>query len=265
MVNIASTILMNHCAMRYSLLVFLLLGLFTLSASAQPESLLNRADSLFSNYQEKAALEAYNKVLQEDSDNLEALWRTSLLYSRIGNQLNSEDQKTEYYNFAKQRAEQALQEDSTNSQANFVMSVAMGRMALIVGARERVAASRDIKKYAERALRADSTNAGAWHVLGRWNMEISDLNFAERLAANVLFGGIPEGASNENAVEYIQRAIELNPNFALYYYDLAKAYEALGQEQQAIETCKEGLAQPTLAPGDDEVKQDCRDLIDDLQ
>lgn len=251
--------------MKYSFLFLLMFTFFANPAFSQTSEQLQRADSLFKNYQEEAALEAYNQVLQEDPDNLSALWHSSLLYSRIGNRLEDEEQEKKYYNLARDRAERALNEDSTDSQANFVMAVAMGRMALIVGSRERVAASRDIKKYAERALEADSSNAGAWHVLGRWNLEISDLNFAERLAANVLFGGIPEGASVEKAVEYIQKAIDLNPDFILYYYDLAKAYERLDQEEQAISTCQQALELPTRAPGDDNVKDDCRELINDLQ
>lgn len=232
---------------------------------AQTISGLTEADSLFKNYEQQRALEAYNEVLQDDPENFSALWHSSLLYSRLGNEFDEEDQKKEYFTKAKERAQRALEVDPLHTQSNFVMAVAMGRKALIVGAKERVAASRDIKKYAERSLEADSSNAGAWHVLGRWNYEISDLNFAERLAANVLFGGIPEGASNEKAAEYMERAISLNPEMVLYYYDLAKVYEELDQEDQAIATCREALQKPSHAPDDDKVKSDCRDLIEDLQ
>lgn len=237
----------------------------TAAVQAQVQQPGERADSLFAHYQQKEALQVYNQILKRDPDNLNALWRSSLLYSRLGNRLEDDQKKREYFNMARQRAERALEVDPNSSQANFAMAVAMGRMALIVGARERVAASRDIKKYAERALQADSSNAGAWHVLGRWNYEISNLNFAERLAANVLFGGIPEGASVEKAVEYINRAIELNPDYVLYYYDLARAYNQLGQEQEAIEACRRGLSQPTHTPDDAQAKEDCRALIEDLE
>ena len=242
------------------LVLFVARGLF-----AQAPDGLAHADSLFDNYQEKESLAAYNEVLDENPNNLSALWHASLLYSRIGNRLDDDDEMKMYYNNAKDLAQRALAVDSTSADANFVMAVAMGRMALIVGSRERVAASRDIKKYADRALEADSTNAGAWHVLGRWNYEISNLNFAERLAANVLFGGIPEGASTEKAVEYINKAIALNPKFVLYYYDLAKAYEELGEDEQAVEACKTGLEKSTLLPGDEIIHEDCRELIDDLE
>lgn len=249
---------------RLSLALFIFIFISDVGFS-QTSAEMARADSLFENYHQQEALDAYNQILEDDPKNLSALWHSSLLYSRLGNEFDDEDQQKEYFNKAKARAERALEVDPLHTQSNFVMAVAMGRMALIVGAKERVAASRDIKKYAERSLEADSSNAGAWHVLGRWNYEISDLNFAERLAANVLFGGIPEGASNEKAAEYIERAIELNPDMLLYYYDLAKVYDELGQEEQAVATCREALEMPSRAPEDDDTKEDCRELIDDLE
>lgn len=224
-----------------------------------------RADSLYEAFEEKQALELYNQILEEQPDHYEALWRSSFLYSRIGNRFEDEDDQEEYFNRGIELAERALKVDSTDTQSNFVMSVAMGRKALISGARDRVAASRDIKKYADRTLKYDSTHAGAWHVLGRWNYKIANLSWMERAAANTLFGGIPGDASNEKAAEYIEKAIDLNDSNLLYYYDLATVYEEMGQDQQAINTCKSALDMPNLTPDDEGIKEDCRELIKDLQ
>jgi len=238
---------------------------FLALAQTGSSSLEQRADSLYDAYAEKQALDLYQQILDEQSGNYKALWRTSFLYSRIGNRLESKDRQKEYYNQAINYAERALTVDSTDTQSNFVMAVAMGRKALISGARERVAASRAIKKYADRAIKFDSTNAGAWHVLGRWNFKIANLSWIERAAANTLFGGIPGNATNAKAEEYIQKAISYNDNYVLYYYDLATVYEKMGQDQQAISACKKALTLPNLTPDDDDLKQDCRDLMEDLQ
>jgi|AntRauTorcE11898_2_1112593.scaffolds.fasta_scaffold07198_2 tetratricopeptide (TPR) repeat protein len=251
--------------MRYSFAAFILIFSVAFSAAAQSSTEMARADSLFQNYHEKEALVLYNDILDENPQNFKALWRSSLLYARIGNRLKDSDEKEDFFINANKRADRALQVDPTHTQSNLVKSIAMGQMALIGGTRDRVAATRDIKKYAERSLKADSTNPGPWHVLGIWNYEVSDLNFAERMAANVLFGGIPDGASLENAVNYIEKAIELNPDFLLYYYDLARSYKEMGKDSQAIASCQKALQKPTVAPDDDKIKQDCRELIDDLK
>lgn len=234
-------------------------------AQTSSSSLEQRADSLYEAYEEKQALDLYQQILEEHPKNFKALWRTSFLYSRIGNRLKGEDNQKEYYNKAIDYARRALAVDSTHTQSNFVMAVAKGRKALISGARERVAASRAIKKYADRAIKYDSTNAGAWHVLGRWNFKVANLSWIERAAANTLFGGIPGNATNAKAKEYIQKAISYSDDYVLYYYDLATVYKEMGQDQQAINACQKALELPSLTPDDAAIKQDCRELIEDLQ
>lgn len=222
-----------------------------------------RADSLYEDYQEEEALELYQQVLAESPQSYQALWRSSFLYSRLGNRQEGKNAQKKYYDKAIDLAERALAVDSTHTQSNFVMSVAMGRKALISGSREKVSASRAIKKYADRAIKYDSTNAGAWHVLGRWHFKVANLSWLERAAANTLFGGIPD-ASNEKAAEYIQKAITLDEQYVLYYYDLARVYRELGRDVQAIETCQQAIELPVLVPGDIKIKKQCEELIEDL-
>lgn len=235
-----------------------------LFAQEDISTLEHKADSLYDKHQDKQALQLYEQILEEEPEHYQALWRTSFLYSRIGNRFEEKDDQKEYFNKAIDIAEQALEVDSTDTQSNFVMAVAMGRKAIISGARERVAASRAIKKYADRAIKYDSTNAGAWHVLGRWNFKVANLSWIERAAANTLFGGLPGDASTEKAAEYIEKAISLNDEYVLYYFDLAKVYEEMNKDQQAIRTCRQALELPNLTPDDQEIKNDCRKLIDDL-
>lgn len=255
--------------MKNSLILFaVFIFVFQCKVVAQQQnedSLAVKADSLYEAYAEEAALNAYEKILEKDPDDYKALWRASFLYSRIGNRKEGEERQKEYYNEAIDLAEQALEADSTNAQSHFVMSVAMGRKALIAGARDRVAASRDIKKHVDRTLAYDSTHAGAWHVLGRWHFKVANLSFVERLAANTLFGGIPGDASNQKAAQSIEQAIELNDRYVLYYHDLAMVYDEMGEEQKAIAACREALELQNLTPDDPALKKECREWIDDWQ
>lgn len=226
-------------------------------------SLASEADSLYNAFEEKEALKAYEKILNRDPEDYRALWRASFLYSRIGNRKGEKETQKEYYSKAQQLAKRALEVDSTDAQSHFVMSVAMGRKALIASARDRVAASRDIKKHVDRALAFDSTHAGAWHVLGRWHFKVANLNFVERLAANTLFGGIPGDATNETAAKAIRRAIELNDNYVLYYHDLAMVYNEMGKQKEAMEACQNALGLENLTPDDMRLKNECRNWLED--
>jgi len=234
-----------------------------LAQQGNGSSLASEADSLYDAFEEKEALNAYEKILNRDSDNYRALWRASFLYSRIGNRKGEKETQKEYYGKAQELARKALEVDSTDAQSHFVMSVAMGRKALIASARERVAASRDIKKHVDRALAYDSTHAGAWHVLGRWHFKVANLNFVERLAANALFGGIPGEATNETAAKAIRKAIELNDNYVLYFHDLAMVHDEMGKQKEAIEACRSALSLENLTPDDTRLKSECRNWLED--
>ena len=249
-------------------MIFIILFSILSSAEAQQSTLKpleQKADSLFEQLQEKEALQAYERLLEEDPDNFEALWKASLLYSRVGFRLEDEDDQRKYYEKAKSLAEKALAMDSTHTQSHFVMSVALGREALISSPRDRLRAAKAIKKHADRSLRADSTNPGAWHVLGRWHFKIANLNFFERLAANALYGGLPDDASNKKAEQAIENAIQLNSRYPLYYYDLARIYDELGKEELAMKTCRKALKLNPMGPDDEKHKKSCRELINELQ
>lgn len=249
------------------LLIGALIITFPVLSVAQDDlsELKERADSLYDAFQEEEALKLYREILDQDSEDYEALWRTSFLYSRVGNRFDNENDQKKYFNDGIEFAERALQADSTDAQSNFVMAVAMGRKALISGARDRVAASRDIKKYADRTIEIDSSHAGAWHVLGRWHFKVANLSWVERTAANTLFGGIPGDASNKKAVDAIQKAIDLDDNYILYYYDLATVYEEMGNDSQAIAVCENAIEKDTITPDDPMLKEKCRKLIYDLR
>lgn len=254
--------------MKRTLLTFITIFSFQSLILAQGSStalLSEKADSLFKHFDEANALKAYEQILEQHPGRLEALWKASFLYSRVGHRMEEEDDRKEYYNKARTMAERALQIDSTDTQVHFAMAVAMGRMALVSGPRDRVAASKLIKKHVDRSLEADSTNAGAWHVLGVWHLKVANLNFVERLAASALYGGIPRDASNESAENAIEKAIELNPRYPLYYYDLARVYDERGKEKQAVQICQEALKLEPVGPDDAQVKDNCRELIEELQ
>lgn len=255
--------------MRY-LLLFCSFVLFAIPYFAQgqtvpPSSLKMEADSLYRSFEENKALELYRQILEDQPEDYESLWKASFLYARIGNRLKAKENQKDFFQKAENLAERALEVDSSDAQSHFVMAVAMGRMALISGARDRVAASRSIKKHVDRALAFDSTHAGAWHVLGRWNFKVANLSFVERVAANTLFGGIPGDASNEKAAEAIEKAIQYNDRYLLYYHDLAMVYDKMGREEEAITACRKAIDMQNLTPDDPRLKAECEDWIEDWQ
>ncbi|MFH5831144.1 hypothetical protein [Halalkalibaculum sp. DA384] len=253
--------------MKFFFILFMVFMTATGVASAQDtaaDSLLAKADSLYDHFYEAKALELYTSILNRHPDHYTALWRASFLYSRIGFRLDSKERQQAYYQKGIALAGHALNVDSTDTHSHFVMAAALGRKAMISGAKERVKAAHSIKHHAERAIRLDSTNAGAWHVLGRLHFRLANLSFVEQLAANTLYGGLPE-SDEATAVRSVEKAIELEPERLLYYYDLARMYKHLGKEQQAISACEDALRRDPLSPADPGWLDQCQKMIKDFQ
>lgn len=231
-------------------ILILMVSISSLASAQMMGGSLSEADQLFEQGKEKKALDKYLEVLDISPNNYDALCQASLLYARIGNRKDDYEKKKEYFNSAKDYAKKALNVDSTDAQSNYVMSVAMGRMALIVGARERVKASKDIRKYAQRALDYEPEHAGAWYVMGRWHYKVANLNFAERSAANLLFGGTPEGASTQKSIECFQKAVKHRPDYMLNPFELAETYRKLDQYDKAKKYYKKVTNMEPVTPDD---------------
>ncbi len=140
----------------------------------------------------------------------------------------------------------------------------MGRMAMIKSGKEKVQHVRDIKKYADAALASNPNHFRALHVLGKWHLEVTMLNFAEKAALKVIYGGLPE-ASLPLAVLNFEKARAIDPWFVLNYLELAKAYKENGQSDKAIEVLTKMQKLPPKTQDDPGYKAEGKKLLESLQ
>ena len=234
---------MNYFSKTFSLLLlFFYMGYQTCLAqnSSGTDSLLTKAGELFSQSSENEALEIYLKALKSDPENFEALWRTSLIYARVGYRYDSKEEMMEKYRQALQYAEKALRLYPEKGYSHFVYAVANGRISDVSDSQTRIKKSHIVKKHAEKAVELLPKYAPAWHLLGLWHSKVANVGSAKQFAAGLFSDGLPDGASNKKAVEYIQKAIELQPEQTLRYkLDLARHYERAGEEEKATNILKE--------------------------
>jgi tetratricopeptide (TPR) repeat protein len=146
------------------------------------------------------------------------------------------------------------------------MAVAKGRMADMVGVNRRIELGHEIEGYVARALELMPEHAPSWHLYGVWQSEVANVSRAERIAARFLSGGLPDG-SDEKAEEYLEKAMELDPESIIIRLDLARHYIRSGQDEKAIAALEELLAldlQPQVRDDPDHLK-DARLLLEDLR
>lgn len=227
-------------------------------------AIAKEAEKLESTFHEYEALQKYKEILRHQPTNLNALCRASDLCSRIGHREADKAKRLDYYKAAKTYAEVALKVNAQSAEANFVMAVAMGRMAMVSSGKEKVEFVNEIRKYAETTLKYDPNSFKAYHVLGKWNYEVSNLSPIERGLAKILFGGLPK-ASLQDAIKYYEKSKSLEPTFALNYLELAKAYHRNKQDDKAKELLKKLETLPNKIEDDTQIKAEGKQLLKELK
>ncbi len=246
------------------LLTLLFIGFPCLLFSQDLTQLLKEAQLQESLFHENEAFLRYADILRKDPSNLLALWKCSELSSRIGARQPDKEKKRPYFLAARNYAANALKVNPNSSEANCAMALALGRVSLISGSRERVELAHDVKRYAENAIRLDPNNFRAYHILGRWNYEVSDLNLAEKSFARLFYGKLPS-ASLQDAIADFEKSRSINPGFILNYLELARAYHRLSDDKKAIANLRILLGLPNQSYDDSRAKVIARQLLNDWQ
>ncbi len=213
---------------------------------------------------ENAAFKKCKEILKLQPVNIFALSKCSELCSRIGKRQTDKKLMGDYYEAAKTYADIALKLDPNNSEANCVMAIALGRSTLNKSGKEKITNAREIKRYVDLAIKNDPQNFKAWHVLGRWNYELSSLNIIERTAAKILYGTIPIG-SIKLAILAFEKSNSITTGFILNYFELAKAYNKNDETNKAIAILNKMMQMPNHTEDDPFIKEEGKRLLKDYQ
>ncbi|THU35946.1 hypothetical protein FAM09_21380 [Niastella caeni] len=227
-------------------------------------TLLKDAQQLENAFKEPEALQKYLDVLRYQPNNLTALIKTSELYSVVGKHQGTKEKQKEYYRNARVYAQKALQVNANSSDANVVMALAMGRMALISSGDEKIKAIKDVKTYSEKSIQLDPNNFKGYHVLAKWHYEVSDLNSVEKWLVKVAYEALPK-ASLEDAIKYFEKSRQLNPSFLLNYLELAKAWHRKGNDKKARDFLEIMLKMPNKIGEDASIKAKGKKLLEEYK
>jgi len=222
--------------------------------------LIRQADSLEASLHEQAAYYKFREVLKVDPRNYYALWKSSELCSRVGKRQISKEKKLEFFTAGRTYAQNAIKVNPRAADGYYALSVAMGRKALIESGNERIKAVREIRANAEKALKINPNHGRAWHVMGKWHYEVSNLNTIEKTALKIFYGGLPKASLQESIVSY-EKARLFEPVFALNNLELAKAYYRDGQLEKAINLLKALPSIPHKTEDDNRIKSEGKLLL----
>ncbi|KAA9332876.1 tetratricopeptide repeat protein [Adhaeribacter soli] len=249
----------------FTYIFWMVAGQAVLAGNSKTETLLQEANELFASAKDNLALQKFEQALELEPDCYEALWKSSLLNSRIGLRYSDLLTQQKYFEKAWSYADAALCVNPEDAESNYVMALAVYNKANVLGVKERMLRSKVIKFHLDAALNADPAHADAWQLMGRWNFKNANLSKPEKAAVNMFFGGVSLDASNEKAVEALQKAISYNPANISYYYDLACVYRELQKMDLVEVTLLEASELKILTTEELEVSRRCQAMLREIQ
>ena len=224
----------------------LALGLLCTPVLASPSPALLRGDALYAEGKVNDAREAYQSGVDADPEPPTLLCRLARVESEMAEDEKGETQR-QLAMSAVSRARAAVKMAPDSADSHLWLAVSLGRQALREGPRTKLALSREIKSEVDRTIALNPDIGRAYHVRAIWNRSLASLNFMERSLAGVVLGGVPPGASMDNAVRDLQKACELEPNYVNHHLELGRTYMMLKNSADARRELERAVELPPVS------------------
>ena len=216
--------------------LFLLSIFCSYSLFAQNTStLIQQAEQMERQLKEVDASNLYQAVLLQEPRNVQSLCKLAELQSILGEKATDKKAKQLYFETSYSFAKRAWLADSNRVETNYVMAMASGKMTDFESDNKKVVGYvRDIKDYAERAIKINPNYGKAQYVLGKWHYEMYILSGFKKAAVKLMYGGLPSG-DPDIAIACMEKCRTLEPYFVSNYLDLGRAYKQVRKPTQAID------------------------------
>ena len=241
---------------------FLLLNTVS-GATGSAAELVEKGKAFERKFQDRDALPLYLVAEKLEPKDSGILVRIARQYRYLMTDASAKQDKLRFGYIALDYSRRAAAAAPHDCGAQLATAMTLGKMLPYLPTKEQIAASPRIKESVDKALALNPNDDTAWHILGRWNRVLADVNTVKRALAQVIYGGLPKGSIDE-AERDMKKAIELNPNRLMHYIELGRIYAQMGRKEDARQFINKGLTMPDAEKDDPETKQRGRETLQKL-
>lgn len=189
------------------------------------------ADRLYGQFRPREAIRELQKILEIDARNFEALVKMARAHIDVGdlipeNSVHWRERKLKEYSIAEDYARRAVKIDPHSTWGHFWIAAALGNSAIVSPVARQLELANEIRSEIEKAISLDPKNGLAYHAYGVWHRKVAEIGSASRVFASMLYGRSVPAGSLEKSVEYLKRAVELNPTIIVSRLELARTHIA---------------------------------------
>jgi tetratricopeptide (TPR) repeat protein len=237
--------------------------------SVEIAQLHKNADRLYAQFKPKEAANELLKIVRLDAQNFEALIKLSRAYIDLGDMIPEsisdwKERRLKDYQTAEDYARRAIKANPNSTWGYFYLGASLGLTAVVSPVARQVELAEEIRAALEKSLALDPNNGFAYHAYGVWHRKISEIGKMSRVLASVLYGrSLPQG-SMEKSVEYLKKAIALNPTVIISRLELANTYMVM-EDFQAARTMLSSIRNLPIQFSDDaKHKQKAEELLEEV-
>ncbi|MEO8232368.1 MAG: tetratricopeptide repeat protein [Ignavibacteriota bacterium] len=254
--------------LQLSTILLLSVFCFSISFAQSVDELLKQGDQFVEEFQNQKALEVYNQADKLSPNNWDVLWRISRAYVDLGEKMPDKtdaqkDEQEKTYNKALEFADKSVKLGPDKSITYVRRAIANGRIALFEGVFSAIGIVKDVKEDCEKAIQLGNggnyVQALAHYVLGRTHLKVCEKAYLVRLPLGLGWG------DTEKAMQLLETAVKLKPNFRMFLYELAKAYIEEDEYDKAKETLKKVEKAPKVDEDDDVVLANAKKLYEEIK
>ncbi len=248
--------------------IFSFILLLSAAAGAQTvESLIQEGDKYTEGFNNQKAIETYMKADKLSPDNWKILWRISRSYVNIGVKMptangDEEDAQLAVFEKALSYADRAVKLAKDQSVVYVRRAVVNGRIALFKGVFTVGGVVNQVKDDCEKAIKLANgdayTMALAHYILGRTHEKVSEKWAPARAVLGLGW------ADKDSGLVQLKKAVEIYPDFRMFYLELGKAYLEDNDYDKAKFYLKKVVDTPKKDQDDDQVLAEAKQLLNDL-
>ncbi|HET9917100.1 MAG TPA: hypothetical protein VFQ89_08320 [Candidatus Binatia bacterium] len=228
------------------------------------------ADRLYSQFKPREAVAELLKILHADRNNFEALVKLARAHIDIGDLMPEtgadwQERKLKEYMVAQDYARKALRVDPNSTWSHFWIAAAVGSIAVVSPVSKQVDLSTEIRDAVEKSIALDPQNGSAYHVYGVWHRKVAEIGGASRVFASMLYGkSLPKG-SLEKSIEFLKKAVALNPTVIVSRLELARSHAAKSDWPAARAMLHSIAPLPVQFSDDAKHKKNAAQLLDEIK
>ncbi len=232
-------------------------------ASGAADAAVERGDQAYAHGQLREALAFYQTATADDATHFGALCGLARVESELSEGAPGEESRR-LVAAAVEHARAAIKAVPDNAHGHVWLAVALGLEAQMEGPKTRAGLWREIRSELDRAIGIDPGIARAYLERGRWNRRLASRGLWERGVSKVLLAHVPHGASMDNAIRDLEKAVELAPEDIQSRVELARTYLKLERYGDARRELQRAVTIPAGRPRDSGLQAEAREQLEKL-